>query len=81
MIYCYFPHFNTLFISDFHNYYNWQRMALTVLQNSQRITILMFFFTLLIVIILLTIRIIKKKIDLDPPQPEPESAGPQYQEA
>lgn len=54
-------------------------MALTVLQNSQRITILMFFFTLLMVIILLTIRIIKKKIDLNPPQLEPESVGPQYQ--
>ena len=44
-------------------------MALTLLQNCQRTTIFIWFFTLVMVIILLTIRIIKRKIDIQPKLP------------
>jgi hypothetical protein len=41
-------------------------MAQTLLQNSQRGTIFMWLFTLVMVLVFLTIRIIKRKIDLQP---------------
>jgi hypothetical protein len=57
-------------------------MALTTLQNSQRIIVFMEFFTLLMVLVFLTIRLIKKKIDSSSPaEEEGESVGPKYKES
>lgn len=39
-------------------------MAMTMMQNCQRATILLQFLTILTVVVLLTVKLIKKRIDL-----------------
>jgi len=63
-------------------------MAMTMLQNCQKATILLQFLTILTVVILLTVRLIKKRIDLSsrssPSAPAveqgSESAGDKYKD-